>query len=78
VKVATGISWRVESDFGAGPFPGTLLRFLSRQAGASPTKHLSTSRPVAPGEVWTVYADYLTGNSGRFIQEQEHVRLIFY
>ena len=80
LKVATGVSWRVESNFGAGSFPGTLLRFLSRQAGSNCVANETfVNLPVGrPGEVWTVYASYLTGNSGRFIQEQEHFRLIFY
>jgi hypothetical protein len=80
LKVATGVSWRVESNIGAGAFPGTLLRFLSRPAGTNCVANETfVNLPAGrPGEVWTVYANYLTGNSGRFIQEQEHFRLIFY
>jgi hypothetical protein len=80
LKVATGISWRVESNIGAGSFPGTLLRFVSRQAGTNCVANETfVNLPAGrPGEVWSVFASYLTGNSGRFIQEQQHFRLTFY
>jgi hypothetical protein len=80
LKVATGISWRVESNIGAGSFPGTLLRFVSRQAGTNCVANETfVNLPAGrPGEVWSVFASYLTGNSGRFIQEQQHFRLTFH
>ena len=38
---------------------------------------VSLARQTVPGEVWTVRASYLTGNSGQFIQNQAHFRVFF-
>ena len=77
LKVATGVSWRVESNFGAGSFPGAAVP--QPPASNCVANETFVNLPAGrPGEVWTVYASYLTGNSGPFIQEQEHFRLIFY
>ena len=70
----TSPAWTVESNV-SGSFV-----FNGRVAGSNCVANETTvglARHTVAGEVWTVRANYLTGNSGRFIQNQAHFRIFF-
>ena len=70
----TSPAWRVESNV-SGSFV-----FNGRVAGSNCVANettVSLARHTVAGEVWTVRANYLTGNSGQFIQNQAHFRIFF-
>ena len=70
----TSPAWTVESNV-SGSFV-----FNGRVAGGNCVANETTvglARHTVAGEVWTVRASYITGNSGRFIQHQAHFRVFF-
>jgi hypothetical protein len=70
----TSAFWTVESNV-SGQFI-----FNSRVAGGNCVAnetYVNLPRHTVGGEVWTVRANYLTGNSGRFVQNQAHFRIFF-
>ena len=74
LKPYTSVAWTVESNVSG------FFRFNSRIAGGNCVANettVSLARQTVPGEVWTVRASYLTGNSGQFIQNQAHFRVFF-
>lgn len=70
----TSAFWNVESNV-SGRFT-----FNSGVAGGNCVAnetYVNLARHTVGGEVWTVRANYLTGNSGQFIQNQAHFRIFF-
>jgi hypothetical protein len=70
----TSAFWNVESNV-SGRFT-----FNSSVAGGNCVAnetYVNLARHTVGGEVWTVRANYLTGNSGQFIQNQAHFRIFF-
>ena len=70
----TSTAWTVESNV-SGSFV-----FNGRVAGSNCVANETTvglARHTVAGEVWTVHATYLTGNSGRLISHQAHFRVFF-
>jgi hypothetical protein len=70
----TSAFWNVQSNV-SGSFT-----FNSGVAGGNCVAnetYVNLARHTVAGEVWTVRANYLTGNSGQFIQNQAHFRITF-
>jgi len=74
LRSGTAPTWTVDSNV-SGSFV-----FTGRVTGSNCVANetfVNLARHTVPGEVWTVRANYVTGNSGRFIQNQAHYRVFF-